>query len=182
LLGGHAFASAWKSSPAPRIIAIVLAVLYCGGNCAEIRVKRSAPRQPPLRNLDLYLISEQGAHRLLACGDAIENGFRWMGRTATVRLAGPQSKGQRLAISGFGPRLVLASGPLHLYVSVDGAPVGRVLIEDALPGGAFARPDHFASERSPVTRAASERGHYNRGFRSPYCPSKMIFCASASMA
>jgi hypothetical protein len=273
LLGGYAFASAWKSGLAPRIIAIVLAVLYCGGNCAEIReetkwrrdnsrrlqavlrgaerIHRMKPRTtvlldgvdwdlfaagfgdrpfrlfgmpevyilpetmeslqkqpPPLRNLDLYQISEKDAHVLLARGEAIalslgnvavfdttdryqavyqkrplgefsrvnagdpakasnlggdwyaiENGFRWMGRSATVRLAGPESKGQHLAISGFAPRLVLASGPLHLSVSVDGSPVGQALIENAEAqfGAEFALPDRVVGKAAITVGLSLDR-------------------------
>ena len=82
-----------------------------------------------------------------------------MGRNATVRLAGPQGKGAHLAISGFGPRLVLAGGPLHLSVSVDGAPVGRVLIENAEAqfGGEFALPDSVLGKAAITVSLSLDR-------------------------
>jgi hypothetical protein len=137
----------------------------------------------PLRNLELYRISEQDAQVLLAAGDGlglsigndgsvydtteryraiyknrplsrvnagnpleasdlggewygIENGFRWMGRSATVRLAGPQAKGEQLTIHGSAPKPVLSAGPLHLSVSADGSSLGRFSIEN---------PDQFTA-------------------------------------
>jgi hypothetical protein len=89
----------------------------------------------------------------------IENGFRWMGRNATVRLAGPQGRGQHLAISGFGPRLALASGPLHLSVSVDGAPVGRILIENAEAqfAGEFPLPDNSVGKAAITVSLSLDR-------------------------
>lgn len=76
-----------------------------------------------------------------------ENGFRWMPRTATVRIGGPQSPGERLAISGYAPRAVVPTG---LSVDVDGRRLGtrrlvrpdeRFEVEFPLPAsevGAFA--------------------------------------------
>ena len=61
----------------------------------------------------------------------IENGFRWMGRNAMVRLAGPHTARGTLDISGFAPRVVLSAGPVNLIVTADGATLGRVKIERA---------------------------------------------------
>jgi hypothetical protein len=50
-----------------------------------------------------------------------ENGFRWMGRQASVRMPGPQSAGQKLYVTAICPVAQLKSGPLAMVVSVDGA-------------------------------------------------------------
>jgi len=70
------------------------------------------------------------AHAANLAGDwyRIESGYRWMGSSATVRLGGPARKGEHLSISGFVPKTVLAAGPIHLAVSVDGTPVGQLAI------------------------------------------------------
>jgi hypothetical protein len=59
------------------------------------------------------------AARLGGTWHAPENGFRWMGRSATVQVSGP---GERLAISGYAPRLLV---PVTLRVQVDGRPVAE---------------------------------------------------------
>jgi hypothetical protein len=66
-----------------------------------------------------------------------EPGFRWMPRRATVRLGGPNSVKDRLLIEGFCPRLQLQGGPLHLFVTVDGIPLGETQITD--PDASFQR-------------------------------------------
>lgn len=55
---------------------------------------------------------------------SIENGFRWMPKSATVLLAGPKSPGGRLYVTGFAVARALASGPvtLHFRVSADSEP------------------------------------------------------------
>jgi hypothetical protein len=60
---------------------------------------------------------------------AIDQGYRWMPKRATVRLPGPVTKGKKLIVSGYCPALQLAKGPLRMHVSVDGAPLPAVKIE-----------------------------------------------------
>jgi len=50
----------------------------------------------------------------------IEGGYRWMGKTAVVRLAGPSSPEQRLYVTGYVSEEALANGPIALTVTVDG--------------------------------------------------------------
>jgi hypothetical protein len=66
----------------------------------------------------------------------IENGYRWMGKSATVQLAGPQSPAQRLQITGYCPETLLAKGPLDLTVKVNGERAGSQTLQ--APGGRFA--------------------------------------------
>lgn len=61
---------------------------------------------------------------------APEDGFRWMPRRATVRLAGPQRAGARLLLSGFAPQELLEAGPVRISVQVNG---------QALPGATVSR-------------------------------------------
>jgi hypothetical protein len=59
---------------------------------------------------------------------AVESGIRWMPRRATVRMAGPESRMDKLLVEGDCPEQQLKSGPLHLSVSVDGIPLANAEI------------------------------------------------------
>jgi hypothetical protein len=59
----------------------------------------------------------------------IDQGFRWMPKRATVRLAGPVTKGKKLLVSGYCPAIQVAKGPLRLQLSVDSVPLRPVKIE-----------------------------------------------------
>jgi hypothetical protein len=66
----------------------------------------------------------------------VENGFRWIAKSASVTMAGPQSASQRLLISGYCPGAVVEKGPLELRVLVNGAKVGSKAFMS--PGERFA--------------------------------------------
>ena len=57
-----------------------------------------------------------------------EGGFRWMPKSATVRIGGPRSAAERLHVSGFCPGIQLAAGPIEMTVTADGEPLGVVRI------------------------------------------------------
>ncbi|HEY6346627.1 MAG TPA: hypothetical protein VIY49_34485 [Bryobacteraceae bacterium] len=73
----------------------------------------------------------------------IENGFRWMPKSATVQLAGPSSTGQKLYVTGYGPSAALASGPVSLRFRASGVDLGttHVIQPDRPFQCAFALPD-----------------------------------------
>jgi hypothetical protein len=73
----------------------------------------------------------------------IENGFRWMPKTATVQLAGPSSTGQKLYVTGYGPSAALASGPVSLRFRAEGVDLGtaQVIQPDRPFQCAFTLPD-----------------------------------------
>lgn len=93
---------------------------------------------PPFRNITVEYRASLAAHPSsalsasvdladpLATGQLgqgwyeIENGFRWMPKTATVVLPGPRDATQKLHITGFCPAPVLKAGPVSLQVSVEG--------------------------------------------------------------
>ena len=50
-----------------------------------------------------------------------EQGFRWMPRTADVRMPGPRAAGQKLYLTAICDPLQVAKGPLEVTVTVDGA-------------------------------------------------------------
>jgi hypothetical protein len=52
-----------------------------------------------------------------------ESDFRWMPKTATVRLGGPRSASDTLLLEGYCPGQQLSAGPLHLKVTVEGIPL-----------------------------------------------------------
>lgn len=69
-----------------------------------------------------------------------EDGFRWMPKSATVRLSGPTSPSQRLYVTGFAPGPVLKSGPVTLTVRADGHELGRQAIRNPESKFAFDFP------------------------------------------
>jgi hypothetical protein len=54
----------------------------------------------------------------------IEQNFRWMPKTATVRIAGPRHPGQILEVTGYCPAVVLTRGPLEVSFHGDGVKIG----------------------------------------------------------
>jgi hypothetical protein len=73
-----------------------------------------------------------------------------MPKTATVRLGGPATSGQRLYLSGYCAKAQLEEGPLPLSVRVDGRALAVVRIQ---PGAApfefdFALPDELVGKES----------------------------------
>jgi hypothetical protein len=65
----------------------------------------------------------------------IEQNFRWMPKTATVKIAGPQKAGQTLEVTGYCPAVVLSQGPLQVFFRGDGIEIGSASLN---------RPDqHF---------------------------------------
>jgi len=50
-----------------------------------------------------------------------ESGFRWMPHTASVRMPGPRSAGQKLYVTAICPAIQLEKGPLEMVLTVDGA-------------------------------------------------------------
>jgi hypothetical protein len=69
--------------------------------------------------------------------DRIEHGFRWMGKRATVTLAGPTDAAERLYVTGYAPAAVLKDGPVSLQVSIDGFVLSTVRVRTADDDFAF---------------------------------------------
>ena len=55
-----------------------------------------------------------------------EEGFRWMPRTASVRMPGPRTAGQKLYLTAICQPAQVAKGPLGVTVVVDGARLAPV--------------------------------------------------------
>ncbi|HEV2687304.1 MAG TPA: hypothetical protein VGV35_02085, partial [Bryobacteraceae bacterium] len=80
---------------------------------------------------------------------AAENGFRWMPRTATVRIGGPSSEGQKLQVTGYAPAPVLEKGPIQVSFQAAGIPIGTATLKKAesfsleftLPNALVGRPE-----------------------------------------
>jgi hypothetical protein len=95
-----------------------------------------------------------------------EEGFRWMPRTASVRMQGPRTAGQKLYLTAICPARQLERGPLEMTVTVDGtrlAPVqftkGNVETTFAfgLPGEAVGKSDiEIKVEVSRTLRAGAD--------------------------
>jgi hypothetical protein len=60
-----------------------------------------------------------------------ENGFRWMPKTATVRLAAPRSTQPELYITGYTPEAVVAKEPQEVVFRADGRKVGSLELKTA---------------------------------------------------
>jgi hypothetical protein len=62
-----------------------------------------------------------------------ENDYRWMPKTATVKIAAPQRAGQMLLVTGFCPAVVVTGGPLTVSFRADGTLLGKATLKE---------PDH----------------------------------------
>jgi hypothetical protein len=58
----------------------------------------------------------------------IEQDFRWMPKTATVKIAGPRTTDQILEVTGYSPAAVLAQGPLPVFFRGDGIEIGSATL------------------------------------------------------
>ena len=71
----------------------------------------------------------------------IEQNFRWMPRTATVKIAGPRRSDQTLEVTGYCPAAVLAQGPLRVSFRGDGIEIGSISMD---------RPDQHFDLKFPL--------------------------------
>jgi hypothetical protein len=71
----------------------------------------------------------------------IERNFRWMPKTATLRIAGPRQRGQTLEVTGYCPAAVLARGPLQVSFRGDGIEIGSARLD---------RPDQHFDLKLPL--------------------------------
>jgi len=71
----------------------------------------------------------------------IEQNFRWMPKSATVKIAGPQKAGQILEVTGYCPAAVVAQGPLQVSFSGDGIDIGSA---------SLARPNQHFDLKLPL--------------------------------
>ena len=67
---------------------------------------------------------------------SIENGFRWMPKTATIQLSGPASADEKLHVTGYAPAVALASGPVTLRFQAAGHGIGSATLRT--PAAKFA--------------------------------------------
>ena len=105
--------------------ALVLAVSDSGVRDVTAAYRLIAGTQPLPRELfrvDVALPS--AAPKLGPTWYPVENGFRWMPGAATVRLAGPSTKDDKLHLTGYCPAVVLSKGTMRLTVKADGEQVG----------------------------------------------------------
>ncbi|MDQ6759896.1 MAG: hypothetical protein M3Z32_08535 [Acidobacteriota bacterium] len=64
----------------------------------------------------------------------IEQGSRWMGKSASVKLSGPKTAAEQLSVKSFCPEAVVSRGPITLSFSADGNKLGSATLR---------RPDTF---------------------------------------
>jgi hypothetical protein len=82
-----------------------------------------AHRSGPLR---VDVADPLAAERLGPTWYPREDGYRWMPRTATVRMPGPLSTAQKLYVTAICPAAQLDTGPLEMTVAVDRDRLGPV--------------------------------------------------------
>jgi hypothetical protein len=58
-----------------------------------------------------------------------ESGFRWMAKTAAVRIAHPGKPGQKLKVSGYAPAVAIANGPLQVTLRAGGVVIGTATLK-----------------------------------------------------
>ena len=73
----------------------------------------------------------QYASRLGPSWYPLEAGFRWMPKTATVKIARPAKTGQILKIKGYCPAAVVAAGSLDVSFRSDGILIGKASLKQA---------------------------------------------------
>jgi hypothetical protein len=59
-----------------------------------------------------------------------EGEIRWMPQAATVKLAGPNQASQKLVVTGYAPRALLAAGPVTLTFRAGGVKIGSRVIKE----------------------------------------------------
>ena len=101
------------------------------------------------KSVDWVDVSDpQYAGRLGPTWYPAEGGFRWMPKTASVKLARPTKAGQMLKITGYCPAAVIAKGPLDVSFRADGVMIGTATLKQAdqfalqfpLPSSSWAGP------------------------------------------
>ena len=78
----------------------------------------------------------------------IEGDHRWMPKTATLTLAGPQKPGQILEVTGHCPGVLLEPGPLEITFRADGLKIGTATLNE---------PDQHFELRFPLPDALVSR-------------------------
>lgn len=80
------------------------------------------------------------ADRLGPTWYALESGYRWMPRTAGLRMPGPPTAGQKLYVTAICPAAQLAKGPLEMTLTVDGVRLAPVQFTKGNAETTFAFP------------------------------------------
>jgi hypothetical protein len=95
----------------------------------------------------------------------LEGPLRWMGKSATMTLAGPVSDAEKLVVTGFAPAALLERGPLTLSFSTGAIAIGSAVVnkpdvfsfELALPPALLGRPEfELKIEASRVFRPSND--------------------------
>ena len=98
--------------------------------------------------------------------ESIQDFVRWMGRSTSLRIAGPSAPGARLTVTGFCWDELLRNGPMHLGVAADGfflgsaefrGPDTRFEQSFPLPATLVGRPSvEITLTASPIKKMDSE--------------------------
>ena len=59
-----------------------------------------------------------------------EKDFRWMPKSATLKIGGPKQAGQVLEVTGYCPAAVIAESPQDVLLRADGVPIGKAVVKD----------------------------------------------------
>jgi hypothetical protein len=61
----------------------------------------------------------------------IEDGYRWMPKSAWITIAAPAHPGQALEVDGYCPAMLLTKGPVEASFRADGVALGKVVVSKA---------------------------------------------------
>jgi hypothetical protein len=89
----------------------------------------------------------------------LDQDHRWMGREATVRLGGPETRGKSLWIKGFCPAEYVRAQPIRLSVEIEGKPLGSYEVTVATSSFEFAiaLPDELVGRSEILVRLTADR-------------------------
>jgi hypothetical protein len=106
---------------------------------------------PNATRVDAINVGDPGIAELLGpMWFPAEGGFRWMPKSATVRLSAPEKPGERLYLTGFAPAAILKSGPVTITVQAGNVKLGesKITEPDAPFVCDFPLPDDTVNQES----------------------------------
>jgi|SRR5579871_1590845 len=80
----------------------------------------------------------------------IEDGYRWMAKSATIKIAAPTHPGQGLEVEGYCPAMLLTKGPIEASFRAGGVAIGKITVSQADQAfhGRLALPDSLVGKQT----------------------------------
>ena len=106
-----------------------------------------ASAEPPAAVDRVDVADPSSAGRLSSDWYAIDQGFRWMPKRASVQMTNPKLQAQKLRVAGYAPAAALKNGAVHMTVSVNGVSFPVVAVDKADKQFEFEFPIERGSKR-----------------------------------